>query len=62
VGVVWIALSKKHFGIHGTSDPDSIGYASSHGCIRLANWDAAELGRMVKKDVVVDFVDTRGEG
>jgi lipoprotein-anchoring transpeptidase ErfK/SrfK len=31
VGVVWMALTKPHFGIHGTSDPDSIGYASSHG-------------------------------
>ncbi|MEA2274817.1 MAG: hypothetical protein QOI98_3525, partial [Solirubrobacteraceae bacterium] len=28
VGVVWIALSKPHFGVHGTGDPESIGYAS----------------------------------
>ena len=60
VGVVWIALSKKHFGIHGTSDPDSIGYASSHGCIRLTNWDAKEVAHRVQKGVKVDFTDTRG--
>ena len=58
VGVVWTALSKPHFGIHGTSDPDSIGYASSHGCVRLTNWDAAEFARRIKPGVVVEFLDT----
>lgn len=37
VGVVWIALSKPHYGIHGTSSPDTFGYASSHCCVRLTN-------------------------
>jgi lipoprotein-anchoring transpeptidase ErfK/SrfK len=59
VGVVWIALTKPHFGIHGTSDPDSIGYASSHGCVRLANWDAREVSYRVAEGVPVEFVDTR---
>lgn len=59
VGVVWIALSKPHFGIHGTSDPDSIGYASSHGCVRLANWDARDVAHRLKPGVQVEFVDTR---
>jgi lipoprotein-anchoring transpeptidase ErfK/SrfK len=59
VGVVWIALSKPHFGIHGTSDPESIGYASSHGCVRLANWDANDVAHRVKPGVQVEFVDTR---
>lgn len=61
VGVVWMALSKPHYGIHGTDDPDSIGYASSHGCIRLANWDARDLGYSVRKGIQVAFVDTRHE-
>lgn len=61
VGVVWIALSKRHYGIHGTSDPESIGYASSHGCIRLTNWDAHEVAHRVRPGVTVEFVDTRGE-
>jgi lipoprotein-anchoring transpeptidase ErfK/SrfK len=48
VGVVWIDLSKEHYGIHGTPDPSEIGHTLSHGCIRLTNWDAWELAGMVK--------------
>lgn len=48
VGLVWIDLSKEHYGIHGTPDPARIGHAYSHGCIRLTNWDALELAAMVK--------------
>ena len=48
VGVVWIDLSKDHYGIHGTPDPSLIGHAQSHGCIRLTNWDASQLAEMVK--------------
>jgi lipoprotein-anchoring transpeptidase ErfK/SrfK len=46
VGVVWIDLSKPHYGIHGTPEPSTIGKTQSHGCIRLTNWDAAELAQM----------------
>lgn len=60
VGVVWMALSKPHYGMHGTADPDSIGYASSHGCIRLTNWDANDVSWRVREGTVVEFVDTRG--
>lgn len=49
VGVVWIDLSKQHYGIHGAPDPSTIGHTQSHGCIRLTNWDAMELAGMVKK-------------
>jgi lipoprotein-anchoring transpeptidase ErfK/SrfK len=55
VGVVWIALSKPHYGIHGTSSPETIGYANSHGCVRLTNWDATELGHMIAKGIPVLF-------
>jgi lipoprotein-anchoring transpeptidase ErfK/SrfK len=48
VGVVWIDLSKEHYGIHGTPEPSRVGHTTSHGCIRLTNWDAAELAAMVK--------------
>ena len=48
VGVVWIDLSKEHYGIHGTPAPGKVGHAESHGCIRLTNWDALELSQMVK--------------
>jgi lipoprotein-anchoring transpeptidase ErfK/SrfK len=52
-GVIWIALNKKGIGIHGASDPDSIGRNASHGCIRLANWDVTKLAGMVKPGVSV---------
>lgn len=47
VGVVWIDLSKPHYGIHGTPEPSTIGKTTSHGCIRLTNWDASELANLV---------------
>jgi lipoprotein-anchoring transpeptidase ErfK/SrfK len=47
VGVVWMDLSKPHYGIHGTPEPSAIGKTQSHGCIRLTNWDADELASMV---------------
>ena len=55
VGVVWIDLSKEHYGIHGTPDPETIGRAQSSGCVRLTNWDAARLAGMVNTDTEVIF-------
>jgi lipoprotein-anchoring transpeptidase ErfK/SrfK len=57
VGTVWIALSKPTYGIHGTPEPSKIGKTNSHGCIRLTNWDATELAKMVKPGVVVEFAE-----
>jgi lipoprotein-anchoring transpeptidase ErfK/SrfK len=48
VGVVWIGLSKEHYGLHGTPEPSQIGRTQSHGCVRMTNWDAAELANMVR--------------
>lgn len=47
VGVVWIDLSKPHYGIHGSPEPATVGGTTSHGCIRLTNWDALDLGHLV---------------
>jgi lipoprotein-anchoring transpeptidase ErfK/SrfK len=47
VGVVWVDINKEHFGLHGTPEPSTVGRTESHGCIRLTNWDAAKLGRLV---------------
>lgn len=55
VGVVWIDLSKEHYGIHGTPEPQTIGRAQSHGCVRLTNWDAARLAQMVSGSTEVLF-------
>ncbi|GGB34283.1 peptidoglycan-binding protein [Sphingomonas metalli] len=55
VGVVWIDISKPHYGIHGTPEPALIGRTESHGCVRLANWNAARLAMMVKPGTPVIF-------
>jgi lipoprotein-anchoring transpeptidase ErfK/SrfK len=55
VGVVWIGISKPHYGIHGTPDPGEIGYSKSDGCVRLTNWDASRLASLVTKGTRVVF-------
>jgi lipoprotein-anchoring transpeptidase ErfK/SrfK len=57
VGLVWIDLSKEHYGIHGTPGPGNIGHTESHGCIRLTNWDALELAGMVQPGTPVSLVE-----
>jgi lipoprotein-anchoring transpeptidase ErfK/SrfK len=46
-GVLWMGLSKPHYGIHGTNNPASIGKNVSHGCIRMHNHDVLELSSRV---------------
>lgn len=48
VGVAWITLSLPGYGIHGTPRPEDIGNTGSHGCFRLANWNAEKLFRMIR--------------
>ncbi len=55
VGVVWIGLTKEHYGLHGTPEPSMIGHVQSHGCVRLTNWDASELAQMVDSGTPVIF-------
>jgi lipoprotein-anchoring transpeptidase ErfK/SrfK len=43
VGVAWIGLDRPGYGIHGTPKPEQVGRTESHGCFRLANWDAETL-------------------
>jgi lipoprotein-anchoring transpeptidase ErfK/SrfK len=57
VGVVWIDISKPHYGIHGTPEPSTVGHSESHGCVRLTNWDALRLAAIVGKDTKVVFVE-----
>lgn len=57
VGTVWISLSEPSYGVHGTPEPSRIDKTSSHGCIRLTNWDAEELAQLVKPGVVVEFIE-----
>jgi lipoprotein-anchoring transpeptidase ErfK/SrfK len=58
VGSVWIALTLDTYGIHGTAAPAQISKTQSHGCVRLTNWDATELGRAVQQGVPVSFVES----
>ena len=57
VGLVWIDISKEHYGIHGTPEPATIGRTESHGCVRLTNWDALKVAGMVKPGTKVVFTD-----
>lgn len=54
VGIVWLAINIPSRGMHGTPYPDQIGRNESHGCIRLANWDAWTLARRVTKGTPVE--------
>jgi lipoprotein-anchoring transpeptidase ErfK/SrfK len=56
VGNMWIDLGDG-YGIHGTPDPSHISKTESHGCVRLTNWDARALGKMVQKGVKVEFIN-----
>jgi lipoprotein-anchoring transpeptidase ErfK/SrfK len=57
VGVVWIDLSKDHYGLHGTPEPASVGRTQSHGCVRLTNWDALRVAALIKPGTPVIFKD-----
>ena len=55
VGIFWCGLSKPGIGLHGTSDPETIGRARSSGCIRLANWDAIRLPTLIRPGTTVEI-------
>ncbi|MBX7246148.1 MAG: L,D-transpeptidase [Candidatus Sumerlaeaceae bacterium] len=57
VGVAWVNLNKEHVGIHGTPSPGKIGYAVSHGCVRLTNWDVLRLAAMIGPGTNVLFTE-----
>jgi lipoprotein-anchoring transpeptidase ErfK/SrfK len=56
-GSVWIALDRKSYGIHGAAEPSKVGKVDSHGCVRMTNWDALALAKIVRKGMPVEFVD-----
>jgi lipoprotein-anchoring transpeptidase ErfK/SrfK len=55
VGVVWIDISKEHYGLHGTPEPSKVGHTASHGCVRLTNWDAARVAGVARVGMAVSF-------
>jgi lipoprotein-anchoring transpeptidase ErfK/SrfK/uncharacterized protein with PIN domain len=54
VGVVWLGLSKPHYGIHGTPAPEKVGRTETNGCVHLTNWDALKLAALVKPGFSVE--------
>ena len=58
VGVVWIGLSKPHYGIHGTPHPAKVGKTFSHGCVHLTNWDAREFASLIEVGTHVVFTES----
>jgi lipoprotein-anchoring transpeptidase ErfK/SrfK len=54
VGVMWLALSKEHTGIHGTAEPSQMARAESSGCVRLTNWDVVRLSTVADKGISVE--------
>jgi len=57
LGSRWMGLDREHYGIHGTNEPQSIGEAASHGCIRMATADVEELFTLAR---VGDQVEISG--
>jgi lipoprotein-anchoring transpeptidase ErfK/SrfK len=54
VGTTWVGLSLPGYGIHGTPEPENISRTQSHGCFRLANWNAEKVLKMVRVGTPVD--------
>ncbi len=53
VGIAWCALNRPGIGIHGTNNPETIGRAYSHGCMRVANWDIVRVLQQVTAGIPV---------
>ena len=54
VGVLWMGLTKPHYGIHGTPEPARVGHEETNGCIHLTNWDAQKVSAVASPGMVVD--------
>ncbi len=54
IGVMWLGLTKEHWGIHGTNEPSQMAKVETNGCVRLANWDVLRLAGVVQPGTVVD--------
>ena len=54
VGVMWLGLSKPHWGIHGTNEPSKMARVETNGCVRLTNWDVLRLAALAGPGVAVE--------
>ena len=61
IGTRWLGFDKKGYGIHGTNEPQSVGKAASHGCIRMRNRDVEKFFAMVRVGDRVEVVGERND-
>jgi lipoprotein-anchoring transpeptidase ErfK/SrfK len=54
VGIVWLGMSKPHYGFHGTPEPSRVGHEETNGCVHLTNWDVQALAKLVSPGTLVD--------
>jgi lipoprotein-anchoring transpeptidase ErfK/SrfK len=54
VGLMWLGLTKPHWGIHGTAEPSQMARVETNGCVRLTNWDVVRLSTITQPGVVVE--------
>lgn len=57
LGTRWLGLSLQGYGIHGTTDPATIGQQVTAGCVRMLNKDIEELYTIVPTGTDVTIVD-----
>lgn len=56
-GVMWLGLSKPHWGIHGTDEPSKMARVETNGCVRMTNWDVLRLASLVNPGMAVQVQD-----
>lgn len=54
VGIMWLGLTKEHWGIHGTAEPSQMAKVETNGCVRLTNWDVLRLSGITQPGTVVE--------
>jgi len=57
LGTRWLGISRKGYGIHGTTEPETIGRQATSGCVRMRNSEVEELFALVPIRTEVVIVD-----
>lgn len=57
LGTRWMGLDKPGYGIHGTTDPATVGQQVTAGCVRMRNADVEELYTVIPEGTVVTIIN-----
>ena len=57
LGTRWLGFDLPGYGIHGTTEPQSLGRQVTQGCVRMSNPDVEELYTIVPSGTEVTIVD-----